>query len=77
MPTAPDCQRCNRSHTRYYRHAFDGGFHVGVYCLSCRTHAQTGRAWYAKTAFTSDELKALPDLAWFEHEADPRQVKLF
>jgi len=77
MPDVPDCQRCQRADTRYYRHTFEGGFHVGVYCLSCRTHAQTGRAWYAKGAFTPDEINGLPDLARIEGSADPRQVRLF
>jgi len=77
MPDAPDCRRCNRADTRYYRHTFDGGFHVGLWCLSCHAHAQTGRAWYAKGDFTAEELKALPDLARVEGTADPRQTRLF
>jgi hypothetical protein len=77
MQDTPRCQRCDRSNTTYYRHLFEGGYHVGVYCLNCRTQAQTGRAWYSKAAFSGDELGAMPTLTQLEHQTDPRQEKLF
>jgi len=77
MQNTPDCTRCGGSRTQYYRHTFSGGFHIGVYCLECRTNAQSGRPWYSRNAFSAEEIDAMPDLVRLEYEADPRQAKLF
>jgi hypothetical protein len=75
MDDRPSCQRCNTRDTRFYRHVFEGGYHIGLYCLTCRTHAQTARTWYSRNAFSEAELKALPTLEKLKQ--DPRQGNLF
>jgi hypothetical protein len=56
---------------------FEGGFHIGAYCLICRANARPGNLWYSRNAFSVEEINAMPDIARLEHEPDPRQAKLF
>lgn len=75
MPNRPSCNRCGGEHTVYYKHPFEGGMHIGLWCWTCKTHAQTGRTWYQRNWFSEAELAAM--LKQSELERDPRQGHLF
>ena len=75
MPGRPSCSRCGGAKTVYYKHSFPGGYHVGLYCWTCRTHAETGRMWYPREWFDEKALEGMPKHADFE--VDPRQGTLF
>lgn len=73
----PVCRRCSGSHTRFFRHLYPGGFHIGAWCMSCDMKAQTDRTWYARSAFSDDEVAAMPTRDEFERTSDSRQRELF
>jgi hypothetical protein len=76
MQNTPNCARCSGNRTVYYRHPFEGGYHIGVYCRTCKTHAETGRTWYHRNWFDDVEIALMPKLSELI-EVDPRQGKLF
>ncbi len=73
----PRCQRCASDDTIHYRHSFEGGFHVGVWCPRCCAPAMTGRSWYAHAAFKPEDISAMPDVAQLTAAPDARQGNLF
>jgi len=75
MPARPSCNRCGGARTVYYKHTFPGGYHVGLHCWTCKTHAESGRAWYPREWFKQEELDGMPKQA--ELASDPRQGDLF
>ncbi len=75
--TEPTCNRCGGCHTRYFRHVYPGGFHIGAWCMTCNEKARTERTWYARSHFSDDELAAMPTRDELELVGDSRQRELF